>query len=87
MRYPILQTYIDVCLTGCLEYGEDFAKEFILTTFGWSPFWLNERPVARRPWLHQKQYLKVDTLVEAHIPEYYKWRKLEPEYAVYCEVE
>ena len=25
--YPILQTYIDVVLSGCLEHGEAFARE------------------------------------------------------------
>ena len=35
-----------MCLTGCLEHGEAFAKEFIDTTFLWTPFWLNERELA-----------------------------------------
>ena len=24
VEYPILQTYVDVCVSGCLEYGDDF---------------------------------------------------------------
>ena len=32
---PILQSYLDVILLGCLEYGEQFAKDFLLTTAGW----------------------------------------------------
>jgi len=55
VRFPILQTYIDVVVSGCFEHGEDFAREFIETTFKWSPYWLNERELARRPWLHQAQ--------------------------------
>ena len=35
----ILQSYVDVVLTGCLEYGESFAKEFIDTTYGWDGQW------------------------------------------------
>ena len=82
IAYPILQTYIDVCLTGCLEYGPDFAREFIATTFKWSPYWLNERAIARRPWINQAQYVEVDALLRDHCPEYFKYRKLESEYAV-----
>merc|ERR1712037_785718 len=82
IHYPILQTYIDVCLTGCLEHGEAFAREFINTTFLWAPFWLNERELARRPWLHQKQYVKIDALLRECVPEYFRLRKLESEFAV-----
>ncbi len=32
VSFPILQTYIDVCLSGCFEHGEDFAREFVSTT-------------------------------------------------------
>lgn len=81
--YPILQTYIDVCVSGCLEHGEAFAREFIATTFLWSPFWLNERELARRPWLHQKQYVKIDALLREGVPAYFCHRKLESEYAVF----
>ena len=77
----------DVCLTGCLEYGDDFAREFIRTTFGWTPYWLNERELARRPWLHQSKYRKVDLLLSQNVPDYYKWRKLESEYAVLYDLE
>ena len=58
--HVLLQTYVDVCLSGCLEHGDDFAREFIATTFLWAPWWLNERELARRPWLHQKDYVKID---------------------------
>jgi hypothetical protein len=61
--YPVLQSYIDICVTGAMEYGEDFAREFLETTFGWGPFWLNDRELPRRPWVHQKAYKKVDALL------------------------
>ena len=38
--FPILQTYVDVCISGCLEHGEAFAQEFIATTFLWAPYWV-----------------------------------------------
>jgi hypothetical protein len=34
--YPIVQSYVDVILRGCLSISDDFAKEFILHTIGWS---------------------------------------------------
>ena len=61
--FPILQTYIDVCLTGCLEFGEDFAKEFLETTFAWNQFWINDRVLARRPWIHCPNYAAIDELL------------------------
>lgn len=32
---PIVQTYVDTVLTGCLEVSENFAKQFIEHTIGW----------------------------------------------------
>jgi hypothetical protein len=32
---PVLQTYLDVMLLGCTEYGDAFAEEFLQTTSGW----------------------------------------------------
>ncbi len=32
---PIAMSYVDVVITGCLEYGEDFAKRFSETTSRW----------------------------------------------------
>lgn len=61
--YPVLQSYIDICVTGALEYGEDFAREFLETTFGWGPYWLNDRELPRRPWVHQKKYKTVDAIL------------------------
>lgn len=33
--YPIPRSYIDTVLFGCLEYSEEFAREFLRTTTGW----------------------------------------------------
>lgn len=60
---PICQSYIDLCLEGCLKYGEDFAKEFLDTTFGWNEYWINDRLLPRRPWIHQPLYMKIDTIL------------------------
>ena len=63
-KFPMLQSYIDVVVEGGLEYGEDFAKELIATTADWSGFWLNDRELARRPWVHDKKSGAVDRLIK-----------------------
>eukprot|EP01135_Chromosphaera_perkinsii_P012116 Nk52_evm1s2581 gene=Nk52_evmTU1s2581 len=46
---PILQSYLDVCMDGARQYGETFAKEFVITTDVWpdtsteNGAWLNDR--------------------------------------------
>ncbi len=35
-NYPIVQSYVDVILRGCLDYGDDFLSQFLNTTQGWS---------------------------------------------------
>ncbi|MEL7290889.1 MAG: gamma-glutamylcyclotransferase family protein [Pseudomonadota bacterium] len=32
---PIMQTYVDTVLVGCLEISEQFAKQFVEHTIGW----------------------------------------------------
>jgi hypothetical protein len=37
-RYPIVQSYVDTILRGCLTVGgEEFARDFIRSTKGWHP--------------------------------------------------
>ena len=62
-QYPMLESYIDVVVEGGLEYGEDFARELIETTSDWSDYWLNDRELARRPWVHDPESSKVDDLL------------------------
>ena len=63
--YPMLESYIDVVIEGGLEYGPDFAREIVLTTQDWSSSWLNDRALARRPWVFDKNYATVDRLLAA----------------------
>ena len=59
--FPILQTYLDVCLRGCFEMGGIcLANNFLTTTYLWSEFWLNDAPLSRRPWLYRPDYQKID---------------------------
>ena len=52
--YPICESYLDVVLHGCLEWGgEPLALAFCETTAGWSECFLDDVVVSRRPWLHR----------------------------------
>ena len=64
-EHPLLQSYIDVFVEGALEYGEDFAREALETTDGWSDYWLNDRELARRPWVKNPQAAEVDKMLAA----------------------
>jgi hypothetical protein len=66
--FPLLESYIDVVVEGGLEYGPDFARELIETTADWSPFWLNDRELARRPWVHDSKYATVDQMLARIAP-------------------
>jgi hypothetical protein len=65
--FPLLQSYIDLVLEGCLEYGPEFARELIDTTADWSQFWLNDRELARRPWVLDSKSAVIDDLL-AKVP-------------------
>lgn len=41
-EYPIVQSYVDTILRGCLSISEQFAHDFISTTKGWHPSELEE---------------------------------------------
>ena len=47
-KCPISQNYLDVVLSGCLEYGENFAHSFLKNTYNWKDHnnniqWVNDR--------------------------------------------
>ena len=58
-------SYIDVVVEGGLEYGDAFAREAIETTSDWSDYWLNDRELARRPWVRDPGSAAVDKLLSA----------------------
>ncbi len=62
-EFPLLQSYVDVVVEGGLEYGPDFAREILETTDGWNNYWLNDRQLARRPWVHDPSAAGVDAII------------------------
>jgi cation transport regulator ChaC len=69
--HPIIQTYVDTCIGGCLEIEElspaaraaGFARQFIETTHDWRPPWFNDRPMPWRSTVHQPRAWEIDTLL------------------------
>lgn len=82
--FPLLESYIDVVVEGALEYGPDFARELLETTAGWSKYWLNDRELARRPWVHDGRAAAVDSLLATVAPAsiYFPERTYGEKYAV-----
>ncbi len=68
LKYPVLQSYVDLCLEGALEHGVEFAREVVATTADWDRFWLNDREIARRPWVATKQSSVIDDLLATTPP-------------------
>jgi hypothetical protein len=85
-RYPIVQSYLDLCLNGCLEIealyplAEEagFTRMFINETRDWSPFWVNDRSYPRRPFATISRAGLIDTLLNEALPELFAQIQIEP---------
>lgn len=81
-RYPIIESYVDIFLAGCLEIEEkyhlkNFAAACINTTSDWSVYWINDRIYPRRPMAYQPRALTIDALLQQQIPEFFQKIKIE----------
>jgi hypothetical protein len=67
---PIAQSYVDVVLTGCLEFGESFAAEFVRTTTHWAYPWIDDRSAPRYVRSMQNvslaKYMEIDRILQAN---------------------
>lgn len=75
--FPIIQSYVDICLSGCFELEKefslkDFAKDFINTTDNWSFDWINDRIFPRAPHIHQPDAYRIDILLNEDLPSFFK---------------
>lgn len=74
--FPIVQSYVDMCLNGCLEIEERypvahdnaFARDFIESTIYWNECWVNDRIYPRRPFIHCQNAYKIDALLKKWLP-------------------
>jgi len=76
-EFPLIQSYVDVCVFGCLEIEEEFslqgfAKEFLNSTYSWSVHWINDRVYPRSPHIYQPRAFKIDELLFNNLNSYYK---------------
>lgn len=76
-RLPLVQSYIDIFLTGCQQLNQyastfngDFAVACINTTEGWSEHWVNDRLYPRRPFIYQPNAGSIDRLLNEHVPAF-----------------
>lgn len=61
---PIVQSYLDVTIAGCLQAGKQFTKKFLETTIDWGRPWLNDRDNPRYPrYLENLPITKIDKLL------------------------
>lgn len=75
-RFPIVQSYVDIFMTGCLQLEEKvhgwnrkFSEECIATTRDWSPHWVNDRLYPRRAFIYQPNAYAIDTLLQKLVPK------------------
>lgn len=72
-QVPIVQSYVDEFLSGCMELEDanaldGFARNCILTTTDWSTHWVNDRIFPRRPQVYQPKAKRIDALISAELP-------------------
>jgi gamma-glutamyl AIG2-like cyclotransferase len=82
-RYPIVQSYVDLFVSGCLEQEQraglsGFTQECLATTDGWSEHWVNDRLYPRRPFVYQPRALQIDALLSQQLPRYFSRIRIEP---------
>lgn len=68
---PMVQSYVDICINGCLELDALyrkldalFTKEFISSTSGWNKFWVDDRIYPRRPFIYTPNANAIDTALK-----------------------
>jgi hypothetical protein len=80
--YPIVQSYVDIFLSGCLEvertfHLQDFARQCVTTTQGWSTNWVNDRIYPRRPFIYQPNAGAIDILLKRELPARFRRIRIE----------
>jgi len=67
---PMVQSYVDICINGCLEIeaqypsARGFVQEFIRTAPGWNTYWVNDRIYPRRPFIYVPQASRIDQALQ-----------------------
>ncbi len=75
-KYPILQSYVDLCMSGCVLTDQllgnknyEYTTEFVKTTHKWKnyKYWLNDRIYPRRPAIYVPYAFTIDTILNAEV--------------------
>ena len=67
---PMVQSYVDICINGCLEIeaiypsADGFVQEFIRTSTGWNAHWVNDRIYPRRPFIYVPNASTIDQALQ-----------------------
>lgn len=70
LQIPMVESYVDICINGCLEIeagyrtAPGFTQEFIKSTSGWNKFWVNDRLYPRRPFIYIPNAGAIDQALE-----------------------
>ncbi len=84
---PIVQSYVDICLNGCLELEAiyplakevRFAETFLKTCSNWSKYWVNDRIYPRRAFIYSPNASRIDQLIQEVLgEEMFSSIKIEP---------
>jgi hypothetical protein len=75
-EFPIVQSYVDMCINGCIETEElfkeakesNFIEEFIQETKFWSKFWVNDRIYPRRAFIYCPNADLIDNKLKNFLP-------------------
>lgn len=69
-QFPMVQSYVDICVHGCLEVegryptAAGFTSDFIASTDEWSRYWVNDRPYPRRAFIFQPAAGAIDAALQ-----------------------
>lgn len=71
-KFPIVQSYLDICINGCFEIeqkfkdAKGFTKDFLETTHYWNEYWVNDRIYPRRPFIYQPKAFEIDEVLNTN---------------------
>jgi len=76
MKYPIVESYVDIFISGCLELQTkfslpNFAETCVTTTRGWEAPWVNDRLLPRRAFIYEPSASKIDKVLAIGVPNAY----------------
>lgn len=77
LNRPIMQSYLDVILNGCLDISDDFASRFAVLTEQWQHL-VDDRhaPQYLRPLRSNHRTSDIDRVLERHLPELITQRRV-----------